>query len=506
MGTDRRTGSKRVAPVTAGRHLTQRPGPRVLIEYPGQFYTTSEGGGHHLTSIFDASALAERLSATVPTVAVATSLQPYNLNEWDCIVTTIAPVSLEKTEYRKHFDAEPEHRFSWSQRYPDHMSVVYIVGSGDVRVIDAFPPTGKETPHLPAVAIIRDADAVGLHIRHVEGLPEGLATTVKNELVPRALQRSRHPWFRRWLDGDSDDPHPDAFPLRPFILGPDDVILAGSYERSPEASVWLVPDDLPDPYLWVVEALREWHELYPHQFPLMPEWTSANEWHSTDETTISQQRQVRITQFEQELEAYETDLAKLDESAAAARIRASRYERALLTDDGDSLAEAVASALAQLGFHVVDMDQHWAAGDRREDLRVFDDDDPDWVAIVEVKGAKNGAKETEVQNFGRWAERFILDERRLPDARWFVTNHQRGIDPNARQAPFANKPAVITMFAKSGGKVIDTRALFDLIQTVNSSPELCPAAKRLLKGQGALLVRCTASDLASDGQAPGSGT
>lgn len=119
------------------------------------------------------------------------------------------------------------------------------------------------------------------------------------------------------------------------------------------------------------------------------------------------------------------------------------------------------------------------------------------AAIVEVKGAKNGAKETEVQSFGRWVERFILDEHRAPDSRWFVTDHQRGTDPSARQTPFGNKPAVITTFAKSGGTVIDTRALFDLVLLVEDQPELASAARDLLKAGRPALVRVNADDLAT---------
>lgn len=108
---------------------------------------------------------------------------------------------------------------------------------------------------------------------------------------------------------------------------------------------------------------------------------------------------------------------------------------------------------------------------------------------------KGGAKETELQNFGRWAERFIMEEHRLPSARWFVTNHQRGVDPGARQAPFENKPATTETFAKSNGTVIDTRALFDVLRLVESRPELAQGARRLLKAQHPVLVRVTADDL-----------
>ena len=146
------------------------------------------------------------------------------------------------------------------------------------------------------------------------------------------------------------------------------------------------------------------------------------------------------------------------------------YERALLTADGDVLVDAVACALADLGLHVTDMDEHWSDNDRREDLRVFIDGDPDWVAIVEVKGFTKGVKETELQAFGRWAERFILDHQRLPDRRWFVANHDRRREPGDRPAPFAHKPAIIDVFKSQSGLIIDTIALFDALREVRADP------------------------------------
>src|SRR5664279_2739732 len=448
--------------VTPGQHLTKLPGPRILIEDPGQFYATGSDGQSRLTSLFDAQALAERLQATVPTVAVSRRLSDFNLNEWDCIITTVPPVSLETIEQPKQYSSErPANLYSWSQRYPDHMSVVCVVSSGRLEVLDAFPPVGRDVPDLPATVIIRDPDTVGIHLRHVNGLPEGLASVVGNELVAVARHRQKHLSFRRWTpDGFEGEPD-DVLPFRPFLLGPDDVVLAGTSERNSEASVWFLPDDVPDLFPWVVQALREWHVIYPDRFPRLPDWHGSQQWQSTAETAVTAERKALTTEFSARFEAYQQQLSILDAQSEVARARADAYQRALLTADGDLLSETVGCALAFLGFHVVDMDQHWPAGDRREDLRVFDDDDPAWVAILEVKGAKNGAKETEVQNFGRWVERFILDEHRAPDGRWFVTNHQRGTDPGAREAPFENKPAVLTTFAKSGGTVIDTRALFD---------------------------------------------
>lgn len=487
---------KALASVTPGQTLTQQPGPRVLIHDPGSHFNYS-GQQRYSPGAFDPHLLEIQLSPTVPTVEVARRLSDYNLNEWDCLVTVNKPIRFESTtQPSPNYDAPSVTVHSWEQSYPNHLSVICVIRSGDVDLIDVAPSKGTDEVGLPPTAILRDADTVGRHIRQVDGLPDHLAAVVRDHLIPVARDRNEHLSFRRWTNSeDPDSIYKDRLPFRPFLLGPDDVILAGSYERNAEASVWLLPEDVPDLFPWVSAALREWHEMYPSRFPARPDWQGASAWKSHAEVIIEANRQAVFGRYRATLEALQTELDALDEQAEAAGAAADQFQRALLTADSDLLAEAVGCSLATLGFHVVDMDEHWPDGDRREDLRVFVDDDPDWVAIVEVKGAKNGARETEVQNFGRWAERFILDEQRLPSARWFVTNHQRQQDPAARQEAFANKPAVLETFAKSGGTVIDTRALFDLVRLVQEKPSRADQARTLLLTSAAALTRVDASAL-----------
>lgn len=497
---------KALASVTPGQTLTQLPGPRVLIHDPGS-QVNYNGQPRYSPGLFDPHLLEIRLSATVPTVKVARRLSDYNLNEWDCVVTVKRPVTLESTDQPSaNYDAQSVAVHSWEQAYPDHLSVVCVVTSGGIELVDAAPASGTDELDLPPTAILRDPDTVGRHIRQVDGLPDYLSAVVRAHLIPIARDRSKHLSFRRWTNSeDPDFIYKDRLHLRPFLLGPDDVILAGSYERNAEASVWLLPDDVPDLFPWVSAALSEWHEMYPSRFPARPDWHGASAWKSHGEVVIEADRAAVFERYRITLDALQGEMDALDEQAEAAATAADRFQRALLTADGALLAEAVGCALATLGFHVVDMDEHWHDGDRREDLRVFRDDDPDWVAIVEVKGAKNGARETEVQNFGRWVERFILDEHRAPSARWFVTNHQRQQDPDSRQEAFANKPAVVETFAKSGGTVIDTRALFDLVRLVEERPSRTEAARTLLRTGVTPLTRVAASALDDPAEQPTEG-
>lgn len=492
---------KALAKVTPGQTLTQRPGPRVLIHDPG-WYFTSNNQEHYRAGLFEAHLLAVRLAATVPTVEIARQLSDYNLNEWDCLITANKPLRFSTAEQATvGYDTPPLSVHSWKQEYPSHLSIICVVASGDLDILDAAPATGTDETDLPPTVILRDPDKVGRHIRQVDGLPEQLAAVVRDNLTPVARERGTHLSFRRWTNSeDRDSLYKDRLPFRPFLLGPDDVPLAGSYERNADASTWLLPDDLPDLFPWVAAALREWHDLYPARFPVRPEWQGGATWRTHAETAIEAERQSVLQRYRETIDALQSELDTLDEQTAAAGVAADRFHRALLTADGDLLSEAVGCAFAALGFHVVDMDEHWPEGDRREDLRVFLDDDPDWVAIVEVKGAKNGAKETEVQNFGRWAERFILDEQRAPSARWFVTNHQRQQDPDSRHEAFANKPAVLDTFAAVGGTVIDTRGLFDLLRLVEEDPRLAATARALLKQGPRAISRVTADVLDVTGQ------
>lgn len=485
--------------VKPGKPLTRQPGPRVLIEDPGYYSGFTHGSGDgYIKGAYDPTLLAERLRATVPTVAVASSLQDYNLNEWDCLVTNTAPLEFDsREESGYHHDEDPRSLHSWAQRYPKHLSIICVVSAGGFALLDALPAEAKDVPHLPSVVVVRDPENVGQHITQVDGLPDRLSSLVNRELLPVARSRHKHPSFRRTATEGNQIPLEEALSIRPFLLGPDNIALAGSYERHEHASVWLLPADLVDFYPWVIEALREWQFLYPERFPVVPDWHDSAGWRSAAEAAIDEQRRQLTDTFKAQYEDYKRQLAALDEQAQVARTAADAYQRALLSADGDALSEAVACALAALGFHVVDMDQHWPEGDRREDLRVFDEADSDWVALVEVKGANKGAKETEVQNFGRWAERFIFDEKRLPSARWFVTNHQRGLDPSAREQPFQNKSAVVTTFARSDGTVIDSRALFDLVRLIEHHPELRGPARSLLKAKPPVLVRVTVDDLAT---------
>ena len=271
--------------------------------------------------------------------------------------------------------------------------------------------------------------------------------------------------------------------------------MACSYQRSTEASVWLLPGDIPDVFPWVCEALREWNSMYSDRFPLIPEWQHSSTWYSPLELDIQERRRAITAEFESAFEAWRAKTAKLDAELKDAKGLADKYERALVSAEGEILEHAVARAFADLGFAVQEMDEVWPDGDRREDLRITVDGEDDWIAIVEVKSFKRGTKETEVVNMSRWIERYILETGKAPSARWFVTNAFRNQDPESRPTPFENKPEFPETFNRAGGTIIDTRALFDLLAITATDQTLKAAARAMFKSHLTLITRVRTEDL-----------
>ena len=126
-------------------------------------------------------------------------------------------------------------------------------------------------------------------------------------------------------------------PIRAFLYGPDDTIVAGSYERTDNSAVWLLPRDIERPDLWIVEALHEWHEDYPSRFPSVPDWPQSPEWRTAAERAIHAERDRRRDEIMAAIDAYQAEDAVLQEQAEQAAYGGDQYERALLAADGETL-------------------------------------------------------------------------------------------------------------------------------------------------------------------------
>lgn len=432
----------------------------------------------------NAELIAAQLEGFVPTVRAVRRLSEINLNEWDVLITESLLVSIRDQGDNWRDPVPDETRYIWESRVPENLCIISIVpgAQSSLTVVDLFPPNGSGSD-LPPAGVLLDGPLRGRHLRAAQGLPERLATLVSTVLVPAAKAQETYTSIevRAALDPFTERrTEAEAFiaSFRPFLYGPDDVPIAGSYERSSTASVWLVPDYCGQLPAWTRAALQEWSELYPDRFPKITDWDSDPAWQTAQERELVEQRHRAEAEIRAQVDAWSEEDDRLAAELAAAGEAAAEYERALLTKDGPDLETAVARAFVDLGFRVANMDEQWTDGNRREDLRLFVEEDPDWVAIVEIKGFAKGAQETKLHGMGRWVERFVLAEHRSPDARWFVTNHNRRQHPDER--PVAFKPEVVDAFRESGGLIIDTRALFAAVRHVQEHPASQSAVRAAL--------------------------
>lgn len=460
-----------------GETITEQPRPRVLLLN------------------VDDSTLAPRLRDKIPTLAEVETLRGIDLHEWDCIVTNEDYTSLEANPapprhgygYSQHDD---EKTWTWKQHFPSHISVMYAptsrYGLRALDILDFQPRQGEDEDELPLLVLVRDS-IDGKHISYVEGLPPEITELVKERLVPVARERATHTTFEVRDRGFTGDPD---LRLRPFLFGPREVPLAGSYERTNEASAWLLPPDVGDLAPWVLAALREWHSLYPERFPGVPDWTTESRYHSSAEVRLHQELDARAKVIQEEIEKYLADKKEIQSRLSEATEEATHYERTLLTATGDKLAQVVARALRDLGFSVQDMDEVWEPQKRREDYRITDSDDAAWLAVGEAKGFTKGMKETGLVSLGRWIAMFAADEGRLPSAQWYIANQYLRDDPDVRPDPLATRSDVLKTFTESNGLVIDTRALYALLRAVQDNPSFAqPIRQRLREARGVLRAR-----------------
>jgi hypothetical protein len=456
-----------------GEIITAQPRPRVLLLK------------------VDDQTLVSRLEGKVPTLASVRHLIGIDLHEWDCVVTNETYTSLAKSKSRPNprgysRDGD-EQTFTWSQDFPDHISVVYAPpadrGIPASRLLDFDPPSGKDEDDLPPYVVVRDRIDGG-HVSYVEGLPPEIADLVKERLVPIARQRRTHTTFAVRDRGGDGEPH---LRLRPFLFGPRKQPLAGSYARSDEASVWLLPEDVGDLAPWVLAALREWHALHPERFPGVTEWATDSKYRSGAEARLHAELQERTEAIQAEVQKFLNEKKQIESRLSAAAEEAARYERALLTAKDEELAQAIARALRDLGFEVHDMDEKWEPGKRREDYRITDADDAEWIAVGEAKGFTKGMKETGLVSLGRWVAMFAAEEKSLPSAQWYIANHYLRQDPEVRPDPLATRSDVLKTFIQSDGLVVDTRALYTLLRAVQDDTALArPIRQRLREARGVL--------------------
>jgi len=273
--------------------------------------------------------------------------------------------------------------------------------------------------------------------------------------------------------------------LQPFLLNANGRPVAGILRRSDKtrAEWWWLPKEAPNPAAWVAAALERWRSIDAENFePDVVEWQHEERWQTTGERQIAREITALDAAYAATSARYEAKRAALEAARVQAASEAEQEQRRLLTAKGDPLKEQVAQTLEELGFTVTDADNEVAVpGDLLEDLRVEDADVPEWIALVEVRGYKGGAKVTDLQRIGRFEGRFAMARQRMPDSSWYIVNQFSEQDPGGRPQPLHANPEELAVFAENGGLVVDTTVLFELSQRVSAGELTAKAAREMLR-------------------------
>ena len=415
--------------------------------------------------------LETRLVKIVPTVGVAEDISRKNLDEWDVVITDTNPVTVNTST----MSGISEHVF-----VDKRVCVVWLLHEEDVPWHGALElvyvgPDSERPRRLKA-----EKGHVCNELLDVTPPAAGdrLNRLTQSQLHDVALKREGGSHLAFAIPNQ-----PDIFDwITPLGLLRTTHALAVIYKRDAAAETLILPDDVPDLLPWIEAALWRWHDLNPDAFPRLHDWREAPEWQTGDEQRIAAQIRSEIEQFLQARVAHEALVADLSAKLSAARDAGDLYERALLTEQGVLLADAVLQLLQDLGFDVRDMDNEKQSSDQRlEDFRVTDPAAPGWVAVVEVKGFSGGAKSNPMTRIGQFCERMALKEGRLPDRRWYIANQYRDTPPGQRAPILRAAKEDVELFTEAGGAIFDTLSLFKLHQLVESGDLGREDARRLMR-------------------------
>ncbi|TSD12598.1 hypothetical protein [Curtobacterium sp. KBS0715] len=389
-------------------------------------------------------------------------LSEVDLNEWDLLVTD--QQFAEWGQDRNGFRSTVLRRAIPASMY------VFGVLTYDATLLQGQPldfanTTGSNQPlkwvdGAPVSVLEPAANVAGHQVRRVDGLPEALQDLVQSDLLAVVEQRDYQHGFTEVVY----DKRPSGLKrLRPFLIGPQDLILAGSYERIDGGSAWIIPGDVSQPEAWFSQALLEWHRREPGTFPAVAHWEDDELWMTGTERKLHAEVAQLRDAFERARVDYEANALRLTAELAGEREAARSGRRALLTAQDDAFQTAALEALTALGFDVEDMDEVWPDRERREDFRIRDADDPSWIVIGDATGVAKGAKASKLQTLGGYATKFVLLEH--PPAapgQWLIVNRLIDRDPDVRGDVFREDE--LKALAAVDGLAFDSAALFVLAE------------------------------------------
>jgi len=292
-----------------------------------------------------------------------------------------------------------------------------------------------------------------------EELPGPLLRVVTEKLMPLVRQHTTHGVLGTHFMGGRAGY--TISQVVPWVSDTRGRVIAGHFPRATEEEeCWCIPPDVVDPIPWLTAALEVWNDRDSSRFPLVGDWRDRPVWRTHEETKLTAELDELLaerTRFEETTAVREQ---RLRQNLASARDIADKSERLLLTAKGAVLVGTVAATLEILGFRVEDMDAVLPEGQEREDLRVSQPGDPEWVCLVEVRGLAGGGAASDLSRLERFRLLFFQETQSTPSGCWYVVNQFVDLDPDRRAPLMGSSPSDVEVFAQVGGLVVDTRTLF----------------------------------------------
>jgi len=304
-----------------------------------------------------------------------------------------------------------------------------------------------------------------LEFKVADGLDQECETLVATELWPYIEHEDEKSVVALVVDlmyGAPEEPEAREQVERsfhPLLLDSDGNASAGWLARKTDGREWWsLPLVVEDYVPWLRMLVKRWRAIDPNVFPESTGAYDTPDWQTSGELeAVAAIRALEAEKAQYELD-HGTRLAAAEETLRLAVATAAESERRLLTETGEPLEAAVQDALETLGFEVAP--QNGRGKPLREDFRIKQPGEDEWVALVEVKGLTNGASPSVFGQVVRHHVNFVAETGSPPDGVVVIVNHFRNDPPSGRARPFAGHPDEVAAFAENGYRIIDTRDLF----------------------------------------------
>ena len=398
-------------------------------------------------------------------------LSDVDLSEWDALITDRSLVQFgPRLRDRKDNGSK-------------HLSVLQIFGR-DYQTLETLE--GDVNQLLSAAKVVSLSAVPGHHVYLPDvDLSDETKRPIKVDLQLTTSKRA----FQFGIEIEKATPEQyEARGIRPHLIGPNGLIMSADITKSNGTSMWLTPMDVSDFEPWWDLALQRFHELRPEVFPGVPNWTSSPDWMTFSEKLIHQSIADEISRFALLETEHQERLAILEDELRSKSADAQMNEQVLLCGQDFELQVSVQHGLERLGYRVRDMDAAFPSREPREDYRITDPDDDNWLAIGDATGVAKGAKGAKIQALAGYVQKYLIEDK--PDVmpyQWLLVNRKIGYDPETRGEIYRKDE--VDAFASNQGLAFDTVALFLLLQIVDEGSATPGAVRSWLREKtGQLLI------------------